>query len=125
MKVEPHANLTITLLKHHLFGSDRLLAVDPSVEHAAAHHCPAHVPAPPAPVDTVELTCPKDDVGPECPQRSDAAGGWPIDWPHVDENTGPSESPDGAGSPESAAQTMPGMGSGGYSGVGTLFDVMA
>lgn len=79
MRIEPHANLTITLLHRHLFGSDRLAGSVPRREvpidgliQADRLRCPP----PCVPITTPpSSTCPEVTVIRCEPHRPDAAAG--------------------------------------------------
>ncbi|MFP4143984.1 MAG: hypothetical protein ACOCTI_01870 [Phycisphaeraceae bacterium] len=115
MRIEPHENLTITLLERHLFGSDRLVGAVPRREVPIDQFCAAErvrvVPG-----DVCDRSLAVGPLGGDCFEPQEAA--------HVPGEIVPGE----AGSPVppadgSASAELPGVFGG--PGVGNLLDVMA
>lgn len=108
MRIEPHANLTITLLERHLFGSDRLAG---SMPRCAVPVADRVVETACRPCDEVEVHVDRCE-----PDFATPAVGIVIPG---DEAAAPGDAPH---SPESAGGGAAGAGAG---TVGNLLDVMA
>ena len=109
MRVAPHANLTITLLRHHSFGDERLIDVRPDVPAAEGHGCIGSIAAKNGdhvePCDRTTRACPAESTGLDNAMN----GAFGTDWPGEE----------GAG-PMTEAQADFGFGA-----AGQLIDIMA